>query len=189
MSKSPFVFGGDGASFVVLESCREPLEKALNSARRLARDSFDMELRVGMVPVKVICYGGFRTRIAKMQVSQWGTLAMFSGGGLAYAEKLIKDPETSVLYETQSDSAHKEDHALFEGLECRWEPIVSKKGETLHLMVLAQGGNDLENSETYSKFIEKIRKIYGSQRDYSPVSPSQLKVTLNSKLLALETKV
>jgi hypothetical protein len=56
-------------------------------------------------------------------------------------------------------------------------------------MVLAQGGNDLENSETYSKFIEKIRKIYGSQRDYSPVSPSQLKVTLNSKLLALETKV
>jgi len=148
-----------------------------------------MELRVGIVLVKVICYGGFRTRIAKMQVSQWGTLAMFSGGGLAYAEKLIKDPETSVLYETQSDSAHKEDHALFEGLECRWEPIVSKKGETLHLMVLAQGGNDLENSETYSKFIEKIRKIYGSQRDYSAVSPRQLKVTLNSKLLALETKV
>jgi hypothetical protein len=84
------------------------------------RDSFDMELRVGKVLVKVICYGGFRTRIAKMQVSPWGTLAIFSGGGLAYAGKLIKDPETSALYETQSDSSHKEDHALFEGLECRW---------------------------------------------------------------------
>jgi hypothetical protein len=185
----PFVFGGDGASFVVPESCRESVEKALNSARRLACDSFDMELRVGMVPVKVISEGGFRTRIAKMQVSPWGTLAMFSGGGLAYAEKLIKDPETSALYGIQPDSDHKEDHALFEGLECRWEPIASKKGETLCLMVLAQGGNACENSETYSKFIEEVRKIYGTQRDYSPISPSQLKVTLNSKLLALETKV
>ena len=185
----PFVFGGDGASFVIPESCKTTVEGALNNTRKLARNSFDMELRVGMVPIEVIEEGGYRTQIAKMQISPWGTLAMFSGGGLAYAEKLIKDPETSALYETKSDSNLKEDHALFEGLECRWEPIASRKGETLCLMVLARGGNDDENSVTYSDFIEKIRKIYGPQRDYSPVSPSQLKVTLNSKLLALETKV
>lgn len=185
----PFVFGGDGASFVVPESCRKPVEKALNGARRLAHCSFNMELRVGMVPVKVILEGGFRTQIAKMQVSPWGTLAMFSGGGLAYAEKLIKDPETSATYEIQPDLDDKEDHDLFEGLECRWEPIVSKKGETLCLMVLARGGNELKSAESYANFIEEIRKIYGPQRDYSPVSPSQMKVTLDSKLLASETKV
>lgn len=185
----PFVFGGDGASFVIPESCRKSVEEALNSTRKLAHDKFDMELRVGMVPIRVIIEGGYQTRIAKMQVSPWGTLAMFSGGGLAYAEKLIKDPETSALYETKSNSRHLEEHALFEGLECRWEPIASRKGETLCLMVLARGANEVENSETYSKFIEKIRKIYGSQKDYSPVSPGQLKVTLNSRLLALETRV
>ncbi len=142
-----------------------------------------------MVPVKVILEGGFRTRIAKMQVSPWGTLAMFSGGGLAYAEKLIKDPEISATYEIQPGFDDKEDHGLFEGLECRWEPIASKKGETLCLMVLARGDSKLKSAESYANFIEEIRKIYGSQRDYSPVSPSQMKVILDSKLLASETKV
>ncbi len=183
----PFVFGGDGASFVIPQSCRKPLEKALDGTRRLAVSDFDMELRIGIVPVKIIIAGGFRVRIAKMQVSPWGTLAMFSGGGLAYAEKLIKDPKTSATYEIQPGPDHKED--LFAGLECRWEPIRSKKGETVCLMVLARGDNEIRTAETYAKFIEEIRKIYGPQSDYSPVSPSQLKVTLNSKLLAHETKV
>ncbi|HIB42532.1 MAG TPA: DUF3095 domain-containing protein [Nitrospina sp.] len=183
----PFVFGGDGASFVIPEFCREPLEKALDGTRRLAISSFDMDLRIGIVPVKIIVAGGFRVRIAKMQVSPWGTLAMFSGGGLAYAEKLIKNPETSATYEIQPGSDHKEDQDLFAGLECRWEPIYSKKGETVCLMVLARGDDEIKKAETYSKFIEEMRKIYGT--DYSPVRSSQMKVTLDSKLLAHETKV
>jgi hypothetical protein len=185
----PFVFGGDGASFVIPDSCRKSVEKALDGTQRLAQSSFDMELRVGIVPVKIIVAGGFRVRIAKMQVSPWGTLAMFSGGGLAFAEKLIKDPETSATYEIRTGSNSSKDENLFEGLECRWEPIRSKKGETLCLMVLARGDNELKNADIYASFIEEIRKIYGTQRDYSPISPSQLKVTLNAKLLASETKV
>ncbi|MBT3511000.1 MAG: DUF3095 domain-containing protein [Nitrospina sp.] len=185
----PFVFGGDGASFVIPKSLRKPVEKALNGTRRLAQASFEMDLRIGIVPVKIVVKGGAQVRIAKMQVSPWGTLAMFSGGGLAYAEKLIKDPETSATYEIQNVSDDKEDKNLFDGLECRWEPIHSKKGETVCLMVLARGDDDLSNAGTYSRFIDEIRKIYGTQKDYSPISPSQLKVTLNAKLLSSETKV
>ncbi|KMP10656.1 hypothetical protein UR09_00915 [Candidatus Nitromaritima sp. SCGC AAA799-A02] len=187
----PFVFGGDGASFAIPQSCRQPVEKALRGARRLARRSFDMELRVGIAPVRTITEGGFRVRVAKLQVSPWGTLAMFSGGGLAFAEKLIKDPVTGTAHEIppENGSDHEEDAALFTGLECRWEPVRSKKGETLSLMVLAGSDKPIENAKTYSQFIEEIRKIYGSQRDYSPISPDQMKVTLDSKLLAPETKV
>jgi hypothetical protein len=185
----PFVFGGDGASFVIPESCRKSVERALNGTRKLAISSFGMELRLGIVPIKIIVEGGARVKIAKMQVSPWGTLAMFSGGGLAYADKLIKDPETSAAYEIQPDSQNNEDKNLFEGLECRWEPVYSKKGETVCLMVLARGENEFKNSETYTQFIDEIRKIYGTHKDYSPISPNQLKVTLNSKLLASETKV
>jgi hypothetical protein len=185
----PFVFGGDGASFVIPESCRESVEKALSGTRQLAITKFEMVLRIGVVPVKTIVEGGACVRIAKMEVSPWGTLAMFSGGGLAYAEKLIKDPETSDAYEVQTNPNQTIGKDLFEGLECRWEPVQSKKGETLCLMVLARGDDELRNSETYSNFIEVIRKIYGTQKDYSPISPSQMKVALNSRLLQPETKV
>lgn len=187
----PFVFGGDGASFVVPESCREPVTRALRAAQRLARDRFDMELRAGMVPEKIVVEQGFRTRIAKMRVSPWGTLAMFSGGGLACAEKLIKNPETAPTYEisVEADSDSKQDDDLFEGLECRWEPIRNRKGETLSLMLMARDSNGDKNNSTYSKFIDEIQKIYGSQKEYSPITRDQLKVTLSSKLLAPEAKV
>ena len=185
----PFVFGGDGASFVIPESSRKNVEQALDGTRQLAIRNFDMDLRVGIVPVKIIVQGGARVRIAKMQVSPWGTLAMFSGGGLAYAEKLIKNPATAPTYAIPPQLDQAMDKDLFEGLECRWEPLRSKKGETLCLMVLARGDDELKNSETYSKFIEQIGAIYGTQKDYSPISPSQMKVTLDSKLLEPETKV
>ncbi len=185
----PFVFGGDGASFVIPKILREPVEEALNSTRELAQSEFEMQLRVGMVPVKQVIDEGSRMRIAKMQVSPWGTLAMFSGGGLAHAEKLIKNPQTSEAYEIHPCLDDVKSQNFFEGLECRWEPIRSSGGETLCLMVLARGKNELKNAETYSNFIKEIRMIYGSQKDYSPVSAEQMKVTLNSRLLNPETKV
>jgi hypothetical protein len=187
----PFSFGGDGASFIIPESLRKCVEKALNSTKRMAKARFNLELRLGVVPVKDIVKGGYSMRIAKMQFSPWGTLAMFSGGGLTYAEKLIKDPETSSTYEIQPEkgSPPHEDFELFEGLECRWEPVLSRKGETLSLMVLANEDSEKNKGETYSKFIEELRKIYGAQKDYCPITPSQLKVAIDPKLLVPETKV
>ncbi|PIQ97705.1 MAG: hypothetical protein COV67_02865 [Nitrospinae bacterium CG11_big_fil_rev_8_21_14_0_20_56_8] len=187
----PFVFGGDGASFVIPPTRREAVEKGLRSTRRLARACFDMDLRLGMVPVRVVAAEGFGVRIAKMRVSPWGTLAMFSGGGLPYAEKLIKGPETSANYEIPEDkeSDHPEDRELFDGLECRWEPIYSRRGETLSLMVMSASTDPEKNAETYSGLIEAIRKIYGSEKEYSPIRPDRMKVTLNSRLLRPETRV
>ena len=110
---------------------------------------------------------------------------------MAFTEKIIKDPKTCEAYEIQQDTSSgvEENQSLFEGLECRWEPVQSRKGETLSLMVLAKGDNTHDSSEIYSQFIEQLRNIYGEQRDYSPISPDQMKVTLNPKLLASETKV
>ncbi len=47
----PFVFGGDGATICVPDSHREKLKQALAASRLLAREAYNLELRVGIIPV------------------------------------------------------------------------------------------------------------------------------------------
>src|SRR6476660_5626827 len=54
----PFVFGGDGATFVVPDTLRERVVPALREAQRLSRQSFDLALRVGMVQVSTLLAKG-----------------------------------------------------------------------------------------------------------------------------------
>ena len=64
----PFVFGGDGATFAVPDSLRERVVPALREAQRLARESFDLSLRVGLVRVSTLLDDGMRVRLAKVRL-------------------------------------------------------------------------------------------------------------------------
>jgi hypothetical protein len=65
----PFVFGGDGATFAVPDALRERVIPALREAQRLARESFDLSLRVGLVKVSDLLDQGLGVRLAKVRLS------------------------------------------------------------------------------------------------------------------------
>lgn len=50
----PFVFGGDGATVLIAPEQRSIVEAALVRARSLARDDFNLDLRIGFVPISVV---------------------------------------------------------------------------------------------------------------------------------------
>jgi len=89
----PYVFGGDGASFAVPPSYLIPVAKALQGTRTMAKEQFNLDLRIGIVPVADIKSAGKTLRIAKYQLSPYINIAMFSGGGLSFADTLIKKHE------------------------------------------------------------------------------------------------
>jgi len=64
----PFVFGGDGATFAVPDILRERVIPALREAQRLARESFDLLLRVGLVRVSELLDDGLEVRLAKVRL-------------------------------------------------------------------------------------------------------------------------
>ena len=47
----PYVFGGDGATLAVPSSATASVKRALGTARRLSQNQFNLDLRVGIVPV------------------------------------------------------------------------------------------------------------------------------------------
>src|SRR6478735_3971809 len=88
----PFVFGGDGATFVVPDALRERVVPALREAQRLSRQSFDLSLRVGMVQVSTLLAKGLAARLAKIRLSPNVTQPTFSGRAWDEAERMVKDP-------------------------------------------------------------------------------------------------
>ena len=95
-SDFPFVFGGDGASFALPASQSELAREALAAVASWVRDAFGFELRIALVPVSDIRAKGHDVRIARFAASPDVTYAMFAGGGLAYAERRMKEGDFAI---------------------------------------------------------------------------------------------
>ncbi|MEQ9564447.1 MAG: DUF3095 family protein, partial [Pseudomonadales bacterium] len=128
----PFVFGGDGATLCVPPKNQEALRQALSASRELALNSFGLTLRVGIIPVSDLIARGYQILVAKFQPHDYHQQAMFRGGGLAYAEALLKDEVAVNPYLVPKNIEAK---GNFEGFECRWNEIQSPNEEVLTLMV------------------------------------------------------
>ncbi len=150
----PYVFGGDGATILVPPGRLDNAVLAARNALALARDAFGLELRAGIVPVSTARARGNDVRVARYRVSRHVTLAMFEGGGLAVAESLVKDPEHGVAFALAPVDAA--DPAVFEGFECRWRPIQSRKHRVLSLLVAATSETPDLQRQVYRRVLAGI---------------------------------
>ena len=183
----PFVFGGDGASLLMGPSLLPAAQKALLATQQLAKREFDMDLRVGVVPVKVVVAANYPLKIAKFKVSENYSQAVFIGGGLTRATELIKDPVAGNIYSIKNNGVSST--ADFSGLECRWQDIPSKYGEIVTLLVMVRSDFGPHSHHFYRNILKKIQYIYGKENSLNPIDSKNLKLTLNSTKLIKETLV
>ena len=183
----PFIFEGDGAMLCVPPGLLEAARGALLQTRELARKSFDLDLRIATLSMERIREAGFSIRVARFRVSENYVQAVFAGGGMAHADRYMKDPATAPLCAVEPGSAAPQ--ASFEGLECRWQDIPSRHGETVSVMVRALGDDEGAASRVYGDLIAKVREISGADDACHPVSPPDLGVTLNGTRLGNEVGV
>lgn len=167
----PYVFGGDGATMLVPSSRLPIIEGALRGVRRMAQDSFALELRVAMVSVAELRADGFEVSVARFQASEDIALAMFSGAGLTEAETRIKDPERGKQYAVAEAGPS---NASFEGFECRWRPIPARNGQVASILVQASSEDRSAAAETYREVIERLEDIQAESAPGRPVDPSTL---------------
>lgn len=177
----PFVFGGDGASLLIPPTLLGETTRSLRAIQTLAKEEFSLSLRVGIVPVWVAVNAGHPVDIAKLEISRNYRQAVFMGGGLTYATELIKNPATTDLY--MLDLTSSSSPANLSGLECRWQDIPSRHGETVSLLVLAT------QNEEYRDVIEQIQLIYGAGDRHNPITRDHLSLSFSPNTLSKETKV
>ncbi|MGH8764511.1 MAG: DUF3095 domain-containing protein [Burkholderiales bacterium] len=189
----PFIFEGDGSAFCVPPSLLEDAKAALVKTQQMAKDSFDLELRVATLPVEQIRKAGHDIQVARVRVSENYIQAAFAGGGMAYADRTMKDPKTAPLCEIKPGSIAP--RGSLEGLECRWQDIPSRHGETVSLMVRALVNENEAAPEraaaVYREVIAKVKEIYGGDDACHPLTPPTLSLTpsLSARQLGNEVGV
>jgi hypothetical protein len=165
----PFVFGGDGASFAVPAGAAAAARQALAETATWVKEDLDLTLRVGMAPVTDIRAQGLDVRVARYAPSENISIAMFSGGGMAWADAAMK--QGRIVVEPAPPGAHPD----LSGLSCRYEEIPASRGLVLSLVV-APGANG--GTEAFRAAIEQIARIVEKTPDASrPVPGQRLRLT------------
>jgi hypothetical protein len=143
----PFVFGGDGASFAVSPDDLDRAREALAATARWVKDDLDLEMRVALVPVAAVREQGLDVRVARFGPSLNLSYAMFSGGGLGWAEAAMKRGEFAV------PMAPPDTLPDLTGLSCRFQEIPSARGLILSVLVVPARNAD---PAAFRKLIEDI---------------------------------
>lgn len=183
----PYVFGGDGASLCIPPRLVDDARRALLATRNMARRGFNLDLRVGTVPVSTINQAGHRVLVARHRVSEHYVHAAFAGGGIEYAEELLKgraDGETCALNEAGDSPAPD-----LAGLECRWKSVPSRHGETISLIVKSLAPDLESQARFYNEVIGDIHRIYGGEETCRPVHIEGLHTAYSPATLRFETTV
>jgi hypothetical protein len=159
----PFVFGGDGASFAVAPGDFEAARDALAATATWVREDLGLKMRVALVPVSAIRAQGLDVRVARFGPSANLSYAMFSGGGLAFADAAMKRGEFAVA---EAPSGTQPD---LSGLSCRFEVMPASRGLILSVLVMPAAGAD---PLAFRKVIEEIIHLVERSPDAGrPVPP------------------
>ncbi|MEH2512546.1 hypothetical protein V1291_003900 [Nitrobacteraceae bacterium AZCC 1564] len=141
----PFTFGGDGASFAAPGAYSTIIQDTLAKTAAWAEDVFGLTLRIAIIPIADIRAQHLDVLVARFAPSPNVTYAMFAGGGLAWAERELKQGSYLVPRAPMGVTAD------LTGLSCRFAPISTKHGVILSLIVVPR--------DDPTSFVELIQEL------------------------------
>ena len=177
----PFVFGGDGAAFVIPASAKSVVAQALAAVSIWSEEEIDLQLRTALVPIENIRAAGVDVRIAHFAASPHVRYAMFAGGGVAWAEDQMKSGNYTIA---PAPAGMRPD---LTGLSCRWQPIEALRGMIASLLVLRRDDADVK---TYRNLVRHI-VTYIHEREIEegrPVTEQTAKFALSGQAMSLEAR-
>lgn len=179
----PFFFGGDGATFIVPPSVVDQAMQGLLLYRLNTSENFNLELRVGVVPVQEIYQEGHELNISKFGLSDAFSIPVILGKGLSFAEQLIKAED--YLFSSELAPAAELD---LSGMQCRWDKIdpPEHSQEIVTLLIMAVGL--VSPALIFSKVIRHIDEIYGPPKRRQPISVAKLKLKSSFDRLSVEMR-
>ncbi|MGI9366085.1 MAG: DUF3095 domain-containing protein [Rhizobiaceae bacterium] len=175
-----FVFGGDGAHFAISPQQKPVVEDALTRVSAWATRELELSLRVALVQVADIRSAGLDVRVAFWRASDDVRYAMFTGGGLEWAEAAVKAGKIGLL-----DSALDKEPDLT-GLSCQWGPLKPQNGTILSLIIKQHA--DADNA-TFNKLTSQVIKLLDQSARLNPVPQEGPDVTWPAKALILQSRI
>ena len=165
----PFVFGGDGMTFLI-----DPahIDQAKTILSRIIRDIelfFGYQIRAAIVPVQKLLDRGAEIFVSRVRLSPEYAQAFFQGDGIPLAEDIMKHPGPEdgeyFLRKAQDDV-----EVNYEGFTCRWADVPSATGLTAALIVQPREGTDP------GEIWDLIESVLGDSEEYHPLQVEQMRL-------------
>jgi len=150
----PFTFGGDGASFAAPDAYSSIIKDTLAKTAAWAEDALGLTLRIAVIPIADIRARHLDVLVARFAPSSNVTYAMFAGGGLAWAERELKQGGYTVPRAPVGETAD------LTGLSCQFAPISTRHGVILSLIVIPR--------DDPASFVDLIGELLRTLRAYDP---------------------
>ncbi|HET6528839.1 MAG TPA: DUF3095 domain-containing protein [Balneolaceae bacterium] len=169
----PFSFAGDGAVFCIPPDLLDVARQVLADSRQIGKIEYQLDLRAAILPVSFIRKNGYDVKVARYRVSDVYSQAVFSDGGIQFAEEILKNSEADEF----SISPSKETvSANFTGLECRWQEVKQQQNEVITLLVKSNASGE-KSDQTYKEVLQKLRDIFGFDEVTNPIRVSELSMS------------
>lgn len=175
----PFVFGGDGSFLLIPKSIYNQTAQALLAVKKIAKESYSLNLRVGIISIEEIIKRHKQILITKYKVSKDYTQALIKGGGLELCDELLKSSDEYLIKEKVDDTFKLD----ISGLECRWKAIKTPKEENLSIIIKAF------DESHYEKILRDLDEILGNNTLRHPIIDENLKLSFKSKELNVEASI
>ena len=180
----PFFFGGDGATMIVPGSMVHELVEALNQLSANTKRDFNLDLRVGKMPVQAVYAQSLDLRISKVRLFPIFHIPLLLGNGLRYAEERIKEETKRVTREVAGLATLD-----LEGMECRWDVVKPPLEKEEVVCLLVDVPADQMQGPILKKVLDAIEDIYGDQRMRNPISTPRLKLKTTLDTIRDEMRV
>lgn len=178
----PFVFGGDGATFLVPPSHLEKVQIELQKLKAFSEQQYNLKCRIGFIPVKEVLAAGQNLQVAKFEIGGGKTTAFIRGGGLSWADSQIKKFPDKYFLKLKSDESLES----FKGLSCRWQPLKSKNGRILTILVKPRM---LNSTRILEKALNQLDQIFnGSLSSANPIQLESMRYRGLWEMLKTEWK-
>jgi len=175
----PFIFGGDGATIMIPPSLLDDAKQSLLAVQKIAQISYNLELRIGIIPVDEIYKHKKEICVSKFKISHNYSQAMIRGGGRELCDELLKDSDSYHI----KDSIQDDFEVNIEGLECRWENILSPKDETISILIRAK------EESYYEDILKNLETILGTKQHRNPVNQKNTILSFDSNILEKEISI
>jgi len=167
----PFAFAGDGGIVLVPSEFHNAAQQALKGVQQIGRNVLSLDIRCALVPVHAVRSEGRDIKIVSQALGPARKLAMIAGGGIDCAEAIAKSANNAAFI-VNADAATTD--ADLTGLSCRWQPLQSRAGLILTLIVRTRD-NRSALSPTYRTIYDLIQRAI--EGDFCPVAAANLKST------------
>lgn len=172
----PFVFGGDGVTMLIPNDLADAARAVLADAQIKIQQAFNLQIRIGMIPIETLQAQGYELRIAKLRISPQYTQAIIDGDGFEVAESWIKSSDTNNPFLVLAPQNGRIE-ADFSGFTCRWQDVPSEKGEIIALIVKFRAQNAAIRKKELADFLTFLINCYGEENEHHPIQAKQMRAS------------